>query len=174
MLEILRRDDADLVIASRYLTPNAKVAGLDRWRTMASRIANRLAQQVLRTKVTDPVCGFFMIRRAEIDRLAPRLSPTGFKILFDIVASARGRLRVQELPYLFSPRLMGESKLDGKVALNYLGLVLSKLTRGPYFPKGVSLRLGRCKRCDRSHGGAAVRPQPRFHKGPRFWRPGSP
>jgi dolichol-phosphate mannosyltransferase len=73
--------------------------------------------------------GFFMIRRDRFEQLAPQLSTQGFKILLDIVATARGDLRIVEIPYSFSSRLHGESKLDSMVALDFLGLVLAKLTR---------------------------------------------
>ena len=70
-----------------------------------------------------------MIRRDRFEQLAPQLSTQGFKILLDIVATARGDLRVKEIPYTFGSRLHGESKLDSMVALDFLGLVLAKLTR---------------------------------------------
>jgi dolichol-phosphate mannosyltransferase len=60
--------------------------------------------------------------------LAPQLSTLGFKILLDVVATARGDLRVVEIPFTFGSRLHGESKLDSMVALDFLGLVLAKLT----------------------------------------------
>jgi dolichol-phosphate mannosyltransferase len=44
-------------------------------------------------------------------------------------------LRVREIPYTFGSRLHGESKLDSMVALDFLGLVLAKLTHD-----AVSLR----------------------------------
>src|SRR6202040_3395892 len=72
--------------------------------------------------------GFFMIRRDRFEELAPQLSTQGFKILLDIVATARGSLRVKEIPFSFGTRLHGESKLDSMVALDFLGLVLAKLT----------------------------------------------
>jgi dolichol-phosphate mannosyltransferase len=72
--------------------------------------------------------GFFMIRRDRFEQLAPQLSTQGFKILLDIVATARGDLRIKEVPYAFGSRLHGESKLDSMVALDFLGLVLAKLT----------------------------------------------
>jgi dolichol-phosphate mannosyltransferase len=72
--------------------------------------------------------GFFMIRRDRFEQLAPQLSTQGFKILLDIVATAHGDLRVKEIPYTFGSRLHGESKLDSMVALDFLGLVLAKLT----------------------------------------------
>jgi dolichol-phosphate mannosyltransferase len=72
--------------------------------------------------------GFFMIRRDRFEALAPQLSTQGFKILLDIVATARGALATREIPYIFGARLHGESKLDSMVALDFLGLVLAKLT----------------------------------------------
>jgi dolichol-phosphate mannosyltransferase len=72
--------------------------------------------------------GFFMIRRTEFDSVAPQLSSQGFKILVDLVASARGQLRVAEVPYVFRERQHGESKLDARVALDFLALIVAKLT----------------------------------------------
>jgi dolichol-phosphate mannosyltransferase len=72
--------------------------------------------------------GFFMIRRDVVGELAPALSSQGFKILLDIVATAHGRLRVAELPYVFRERLHGESKLDARIVLDFAALVLAKLT----------------------------------------------
>ena len=40
----------------------------------------------------------------------------------------RGSLRIKEIPYTFGARQHGESKLDSLVALDFLGLVLAKLT----------------------------------------------
>ena len=61
-------------------------------------------------------------------KLAPSLSVQGFKILLDLVATAGGKLRVVEVPYSFGTRLHGESKLDSMVVLDFLGLVLAKMT----------------------------------------------
>ena len=72
--------------------------------------------------------GFFMIRRDRFEQLAPQLSTQGFKILLDIIATAQGKLRAVEVPYTFGSRQHGESKLDSMVALDFLGLVLAKLT----------------------------------------------
>ena len=83
---------------------------------------------MLRVEIADPMSGFFMIRRDRFEQLAPQLSTQGFKILLDIVATAHGELRTMEIPYTFGSRLHGESKLDSMVALDFLGLVLAKLT----------------------------------------------
>ena len=80
--------------------------------------------------VTDPMSGFFMIRREIISCLAPRLSPDGFKILADVVLSASGNLNIVEVTYGFRKRNAGESKLTPLVAIDFLGLVVHHATAG--------------------------------------------
>jgi len=127
MLALLQDGDADLVIGSRYVE-GGSADSFNKQRAGASALATEVAKRVLRVKIADPMSGFFMIRRDRLERLAPQLSTQGFKILLDIVATARGDLRVREIPYSFGSRLHGESKLDSMVALDFLGLVLAKLT----------------------------------------------
>jgi dolichol-phosphate mannosyltransferase len=127
MLALLRAGEADLVVGSRYVA-GGSADSFNRQRAGASALATEVAKRVLRVKVADPMSGFFMIRRDRFEQLAPQLSTQGFKILLDIVATARGDLRVKEIPYTFGSRLHGESKLDSMVALDFLGLVLAKLT----------------------------------------------
>ena len=127
MLDRLNAGDVDLVVATRYQNGSAAL-GLSAGRGRISRWSNMFAQTLLGVDLTDPMSGFFMIRRPAFEELAPKLSSQGFKILLDIVASARGRLRVAELPYNFRNRLYGESKLDGKVALDFIALTIGKLT----------------------------------------------
>ncbi|GGE91349.1 dolichol monophosphate mannose synthase [Stappia taiwanensis] len=127
MLATLSADEADLVVASRHVEGGAVGNGLSSVRASGSGLANTLARRLLQVDLSDPMSGFFMIRRREVERLAPRLSAQGFKILLDIAASARGELRIAELPYVFRERLHGQSKLDTLVALDFLGLLLSKL-----------------------------------------------
>jgi len=69
-----------------------------------------------------------MIRRERIPNLAKFLSTQGFKILLDIIVTARGELRVRELPYVFRSRHAGKSKLDNLVVIDFFGLLLSKVT----------------------------------------------
>jgi dolichol-phosphate mannosyltransferase len=130
MLEVLRSGQAELVIASRYLDSDAVAEGLSPMRSLGSRLANGLGRLVLRQTVSDPVSGFFMIRRELVDELAPRLAGEGFKILFDLIATQPRALRIVELPYQFREREAGGSKLDKGVVVDYLGLLLSKLSGG--------------------------------------------
>jgi dolichol-phosphate mannosyltransferase len=128
MLALLQSGEAELVVGSRYIE-GGSADSFNKQRAGASALATEVAKRVLRVQIADPMSGFFMIRRDRFERLAPQLSTQGFKILLDIVATARGELRVKEVPYTFGSRLHGESKLDSMVALDFLGLVLAKLTR---------------------------------------------
>jgi dolichol-phosphate mannosyltransferase len=127
MLALLQGGEFDLVVGSRYIE-GGSADSFDKQRAGASHLATEVAKRVLRVQIADPMSGFFMIRRDRFEQLAPQLSTQGFKILLDIVATARGELRVKEIPFTFGTRQHGESKLDSMVALDFLGLVLAKLT----------------------------------------------
>src|SRR6478672_5609017 len=116
MLALLEGGEADLVVGSRYIAGGSSES-LNKQRAGISALATEVAKRVLRIRIADPMSGFFMIRRDRFEQLAPQLSTQGFKILLDIVATARGDLRIKEIPYSFGSRLHGESKLDSTVAL---------------------------------------------------------
>jgi dolichol-phosphate mannosyltransferase len=127
MLALLQSGEFDLVVGSRYIE-GGSADSFDKQRAGASQLATEVAKRVLRVQIADPMSGFFIMRRDRFEQLAPQLSTQGFKILLDIVATGRGELRVKEIPFSFGSRLHGESKLDSMVALDFLGLVLAKLT----------------------------------------------
>jgi dolichol-phosphate mannosyltransferase len=125
----------DLVIASRYTYAGDASNGFSNIRLRGSRLATRLATTLLKTQASDPMSGFFMIRREAIDEIAPKLSTDGFKLLLDILASAPPGLKVAEVPYTFRPRISGASKFDGFVAADFAGLVLAKLAGNRVSPR---------------------------------------
>src|ERR1700694_4992799 len=127
MLALLASGEFDLVVGSRYIE-GGSADSFNKQRAGASQLATEVAKRVLGVEVKDPMSGFFMIRRDRFEQLAPQLSTQGFKILLDIIATARGELRTIEVPFTFGSRQHGESKLDSMVALDFLGLVLAKLT----------------------------------------------
>jgi dolichol-phosphate mannosyltransferase len=126
MLDVLQQDDAAIVVGSRYISGG----GLGNWdqrRVAISRFATRLSRLVLRADLTDPMSGFFMIRREAFHLVVRNLSGIGFKILVDLFASSPHPLRFKELPYQFRLRHAGESKLDNQATWDYLMLLLDKL-----------------------------------------------
>ncbi|SDQ78261.1 glycosyltransferase family 2 protein [Pseudovibrio sp. Tun.PSC04-5.I4] len=127
MLAALRSQDYDICVASRHVEGGDVGTGLSSIRAWGSNLANNLARNFLKVELSDPMSGFFMLRRDKFVDLAPHLSSQGFKIMLDIVASAKGALRIKELPFVFRERQHGESKLDTLVTMDYLGLLVSKL-----------------------------------------------
>jgi dolichol-phosphate mannosyltransferase len=140
MLDVLQEGEADLVVGSRYIG-GGSAASLGDSRGFISQFATTIARTVLGISLSDPMSGFFMMRRDRFDPLAGRLQPVGFKILLDIVTTAGGSLRIRELPFVFRTRHGGESKFDSQVGLEYLGLLLTKSTGGLVDPRFIFFML---------------------------------
>jgi len=122
----------DLVVGSRYCQ-SASMGTLENHRVKISQWATRFSQFFAQTTVTDPMSGFFMLRFSKLEKIAPRLSGIGFKVLLDILMSSRDQWITEELPYEMRSRHQGESKLDAKVAYDYFLMIADK-TIGVYFP----------------------------------------
>ena len=127
----------DVVIGTRYSGDGSAGAGLSATRAAGSRLATRLSNLVTGARLSDPMSGFFLMRREVFDEVAPTLSDNGFKILLDIIVSAtrfRSRhdrqLAIGEVSYTFRERHAGESKMNPLIVIQFLGLLLSKLSRG--------------------------------------------
>lgn len=129
MLARLKQHDVDVVVATRY-AEGGSVGDWGAGRQAISRWAGRLSRMMLRAELSDPMSGFFMIRREKVEAIAGALSREGFKILLDIVASTPERLKTVEVPFTFRERQAGESKLDSLVTAEYLGLLFSKISGG--------------------------------------------
>jgi dolichol-phosphate mannosyltransferase len=132
MYEALRRPEIDLVIASRYVS-GGDIGTWDLRRALMSRLATRVAQAVMRQHVSDPMSGYFMLRREVFHEAVRGLSARGFKILVDILATLRRPLRIVEIPYSFRARIQGESKLDS-IAIWDFGMLLADKTVGRFVP----------------------------------------
>lgn len=125
-------DGHDLVVGSRYVSGGG-VGEWDDTRVNASRFATRAANLVLKTPISDPMSGFFAIRREAFEAALPRLSGSGFKILLDLAVSSPRALSIVELPYTFRTRELGESKLDIMVMVEFAELLADK-SIGRYVP----------------------------------------
>ncbi|HEX2215533.1 MAG TPA: glycosyltransferase family 2 protein [Xanthobacteraceae bacterium] len=125
MLRTLKERDVDVVIATRYAAGGSSesLAGA---RQGISRAGNAAAKTLLGVTASDPMSGFFAIRRDVVDRLADEIAVDGFKVLLDILATRRMPLRVAEVPYAMREREHGESKLDTRVLFDFIALLLSR------------------------------------------------
>ncbi len=122
---------ADVVIASRHVDGG----GVSDWsitRRVVSRFAQVLGLLILPGtvgRVSDPMTGFFVLRREVIHNVP--LKPLGYKILIEILG--RGRVRsIAEVPYVFRERVDGESKLTTRIYVDYMRHLLRlRLARLP-------------------------------------------
>ncbi|HEU5013672.1 MAG TPA: glycosyltransferase family 2 protein [Roseiflexaceae bacterium] len=118
LFEKAQQSNSDLVVASRYCATGA-ARGLNARRTVISR-GSTVAAQVLFPQrlhgVTDPMSGFFLVRKDAID--IDKLRPRGFKILLEIMVKSSG-LRISEVGFEFGERYAGESKASFREGMRY-------------------------------------------------------
>lgn len=121
----------DMAIASRHV----EGGGVSDWsviRRFLSRGAQTLGLLILPEvigRVTDPMSGYFMVRRKCIAGRA--MSPVGYKIQVEVLA--RGRVPwIGEVGYVFQERQEGESKVTWKQYVDYLRhLIRLRFSVGP-------------------------------------------
>lgn len=126
MFAALTQGDAELAVGSRYVAGG----GLGEWdatRASMSGFATKLAALVMKAPCTDPMSGFFMLRRDTFLRAVRGLSALGFKILLDLLATLDPPPKIAEFPYQFRTRTSGESKLDAGVLRDYAMLLADKM-----------------------------------------------
>lgn len=114
MIKPIIEKKADITVASRY----AEGGGVENWsfkRRIISRGAGILAKPI--TGLKDPLSGFFFFRRSVLN--GKKLNPTGYKIALEVIVKSGAKMII-EVPYLFSDRRFGKSKLDLKEYFAYL------------------------------------------------------
>jgi dolichol-phosphate mannosyltransferase len=114
MLRAIQDARADIVIGSRYI-PGGGTKNWELSRLLMSRFACLLARGL--TPVKDVTSGFFLIRR-ELAR-GVTISSGGFKICLELLIRSAPGL-VLEVPYVFTGRTAGQSKMNLAEAMGYL------------------------------------------------------
>jgi dolichol-phosphate mannosyltransferase len=136
MVEELSDPETDIVVASRY-TKGGSIIGWPFKRRLISKGAVKIARYSLRLnkQVTDPMSGFFALRRHIIDSV--KIDSAGYKILLEILVKSNDA-RVKEIPYTFTNRLAGKSKLDNAVIRDYIKAVYHLYRYGRKSSKAMS------------------------------------
>ncbi len=132
MLAALHRDNADVVVGTRY----AEGGGFGDWsagRRRMSEFATGLAKRLTGVTPSDPMSGFFMVRGSVLRERVNDLTGVGYKILLDLLSAPGRKLAVSEVPYEFRTREQGESKLDNKVLMEFVELLIAR-TVGKFVP----------------------------------------
>ena len=115
LYDLIKDDEADFVFGSRYASGGATKD----WpflRRLNSWVATILARPL--TPATDPMAGFFCLRRRTWQNAAP-LNPLGYKIGLELLIKGRCS-KLKDVPILFADRHAGESKLTFRQQLLYL------------------------------------------------------
>ena len=109
-----------ITIGSRY-ADGGNVIGWPFKRKIVSKVASLLAKPL--TNVKDPMSGLFFFKKDAIK--TGELNPTGYKIGLEIFVKNCSQ-KIMEIPYTFTDRKKGKSKLGAKENMEYL-IHLAKL-----------------------------------------------
>jgi dolichol-phosphate mannosyltransferase len=129
MYSTLCRENADIVVGTRY-APGGGIEHWDDQRRRLSRLATKAAQLLVRGRTSDPMSGFFMVKRSTLNQAVLNMSQQGYKVLMDIILSSPRNIRIIDLPYIFRDRRSGFSKLSPLVMVEFVFLLTEKFSRG--------------------------------------------
>eukprot|EP01041_Mallomonas_annulata_P000383 gene383-696_t len=110
----------DVVTGTRY-AKGGGIAGWDLKRIMMSRVANLIADLLLRPGVSDLTGSFRLYKREVLEDLM--LSVIGRTYVFQMEVIVRARQKgysIAEVPIVFVDRIYGESKLGASEIVSYL------------------------------------------------------
>ena len=116
LVEEIKISKCDIAIASRY-TVGGKVSGWSAKRKLISKTAKGIAKVGLGINESDPMSGFFAFRRKILEGI--KFDAIGYKMLLEILVKTKGA-KVKEIPYTFTNRVYGYSKLDSSTMLDYV------------------------------------------------------
>lgn len=114
LVNAIVKDGAELAIGSRYVPGG----GIENWplkRRIISKGAIILGSVF--TSVKDITSGFFFLKKEVIEGVA--LNPIGFKIGLEVIMKGKYN-KIVEIPYVFTDRKSGSSKMNMKEVFNYL------------------------------------------------------
>lgn len=130
MVAALESGQYGLAVGSRYVRGGG-IANWPKRRIIVSRVACWLARPL--TPLKDVTSGFFLVRRSALTGVT--LDPIGFKIGLEVIAKAHYGKAI-EVPYVFTDRVAGESKLNEREIFNYIRQ-LKRLYRSRLLRRGA-------------------------------------
>ena len=121
----------DIVIGSRFTeTGEISEKALSKIRELGSKVTTLIIKKVLNIASTDPLSGFFMVKKETFLKSSEKLQTQGFKVLADFLATSGKDISIKEIGYKFKNRVAGESKMSFLTALELIGLVMSQILKG--------------------------------------------
>ncbi len=116
LVEEIKTSDYDIAIASRY-TEGGEVSGWSTKRKLISKGATGIAKAGLGVNESDPMSGFFAFKRKILEGI--KFDAIGYKMLLEILVKTKGA-KVKEIPYTFTDRTLGSSKLDSSTMFDFV------------------------------------------------------
>jgi len=116
LIEEIKTSECDIVIASRFVS-GGTINGWSTKRKLISKTAKEIAKVGLGVNESDPMSGFFAFKRKILDGI--KFDAIGYKMLLEILVKTKGA-KVKEIPYTFTDRTRGSSKLDSSTMLDYV------------------------------------------------------
>ena len=115
LIDTLKQTSCDIVIASRYVS-GGSIQGWPFKRKLMSKIATTIAKKGLGVEQKDPMSGFFAFKKNILEGL--KFDAIGYKMLLEILVKTKG-VKIQEIPYVFTDRKAGSSKLGASTVIDY-------------------------------------------------------
>jgi dolichol-phosphate mannosyltransferase len=117
IIENLQKNDKCIIVASRYIK-GAAIQGWTLKRRILSIGANNIARLSLDMgNIKDPMSGFFAFHKKSIENI--QFNTKGYKILLELLVKGK-KIKVIEIPYVFTDRTSGKSKMDLMTIINYV------------------------------------------------------
>jgi dolichol-phosphate mannosyltransferase len=123
-LEVARRDNADLVLGSRY-RDGIRVINWPLNRLLLSITAAKYVQIITGMPVTDPTGGFKCFRRDTLLAIYPEtVRSNGYSFQIELTHRVwRRGMRISEVPIIFTDRFLGTSKISREIVREALWMV---------------------------------------------------
>lgn len=120
----------DVVIGSRY-TSGGRIIGWPLIRHIISRIANVIANFLLRLGVKDATSGYRAYKRKAFDLVYKKCKSRGFSFQIESLHMVkRSGLSIGEIPITFIERKGGKSKLNINEIIEFLTTIFKALSEG--------------------------------------------
>ena len=125
LIKIIEQEDAKFVIGSRFLD-SSLINGSFLYKFLRinlSKFVIFILYNFLDIKLSDPLSGFFIIKKETFLIYKNNLYKSGWKIMLDFYLSSKKNLDIFEVPISIDTRKEGYSKLNLNVFINLIKLL---------------------------------------------------
>ena len=125
LVKNINKTNCDIVVGARDLTSTKKTK-LSIFRLGSSFIVTTFLNIALGKKTSDPLTGFFLVRKEIYKKNKKQLFAKGYKILADLIYSSKEKLNIIDVGINFSNRARGESKMNFKILIILISFIAQK------------------------------------------------